>query len=141
MTSFENATVNHYDDVIVGSSGDNVINGGGGVDWLVANGGNDRFVFDDHFVGQITQKSTIADFSHDKIDLHLMDANITIAGDQAFLIVNDFTGNTAGEMTIDYFGNGCIIYLSTNTDNIVDGIIYVNDATAARAQVQSDFIL
>ena len=135
ISGFENGTGSFYADTIVGTTGNNVINGSFGGDWLVGNGGNDRFVFD------TAERDTIADFSKDIIDLHTIDANSAVAGDQAFIWQASHTNNAAGELVFTNYGSGGVINIYTNADNTVDGTIYVSYASGAAAPVQNDFIL
>lgn len=93
-----------------GESGDDVIDGGAGNDWLAGGTGRDILTGGagkDTFAFYSTMDSipgfadVIADFQfgQDKINLSFIDANLNLAGDQAFKFIgdNDFTG-TGGEV-------------------------------------------
>jgi hypothetical protein len=94
-------------DVLVGGAGKDVLFGGFGRD--VLRGGLGADTFDFRGIGQFKGEGDefITDFSHvqgDTIDLHLIDADRTIAGDQAFTFHDDTGGTTtaraAGQLVI-----------------------------------------
>ena len=77
------------DDTLQGMAGNDELGRGAGKDTMLGGSGADRFVFQS--VGEATPsaglRDVIADFSHadgDKIDLSGIDANVNLAGDQAF---------------------------------------------------------
>jgi len=92
------------------SGGDDVITGGAGADLLYGDwgsvttdsiiGGHDRFIYQNIGDGG----DTIADFRHaeDVIDVSAMDANIALAGDQAF----GFAGTVPTNNSIWFSDNG-----------------------------------
>ena len=81
---FENATgTGSADSNHRHRSGNNIINGGGGADWLVGGGGYDQFVFDNLGVNGAKISGT---YSHDVIDLHNIDANTTVGWRSGFLL-------------------------------------------------------
>lgn len=90
-------------DKLFGLAGDDVLAGGKGIDQLSGGLGADHFVFaaGDTSAGW-TSADTIADFSHaeaDLIDLSGIDANTTLAGDQAFTFIGTAAyHHIAGEM-------------------------------------------
>jgi hypothetical protein len=77
---------NALNNVIIGNSGNNVITGGGGADTLTGGGGHDTFKFVAVTDSAPGAYDTITDFQHgvDTIDLSAIDANTSVAGDQAF---------------------------------------------------------
>jgi hypothetical protein len=99
-------------DTIRGGVGSDKIIGGLGVDQLFGNAGADKFIFRQADV-VLGNGDTITDFiddfhhaQHDKIDLHLIDANALTSGNQAFnfIVNNDFSGlgaASAGELRYD----------------------------------------
>jgi serralysin len=98
-------------DFILAGQGNDLIYGGRGKDELTGNGGNDTFRFDDVWgeaESAVGNADKILDFTsgQDLIDLALIDANSTIAGDQAFTFKADglFTG--AGQLRVLSSGNG-----------------------------------
>jgi serralysin len=103
------------DDVIDGRGGNDTIYSGLGRDIMTGGAGADTFVFTDYRDSGLTfiplsgggfnavdhGIDAIQDFvtGVDKIDLRQMDANTTQSGDQAFHLVNQFTGH-AGELRV-----------------------------------------
>lgn len=90
-------------DSLNGGSGDDVLTGGKGGDMLTGGDGDDGFIF-----------TKLSDSGHHKlfdlifglqasdlIDLSAIDANSAKAGDQAFHLVDSFTGH-AGELMVSY---------------------------------------
>ncbi len=107
-------------DVLDGGAGNDIINGGAGRDGLAGGAGSDTFVY-----AALTDSNTFAardmirDFTTgtvvnvgDKIDLRLIDANSTVAGDQAFAFrgVNSFTA--AGQVRVA----NDVIYCNTDAN-------------------------
>ncbi len=93
---------NSLENTLIGNDGGNLLRGGGHRDLLIGNGGADRFDFN------LTSESSnrfydrIKDLSNDDIiDLFTIDADNTVSGDQAFTIVDFFTGG-GGELTLAY---------------------------------------
>jgi len=103
------------DDVIDGRGGDDMIYGGKGADMLTGGAGSDTFVFTEYQDSgmTVTPRSgggynttnhgidTILDFTSqvDKIDLSQIDADTIRSGDQAFHIVDQFSGHV-GELQL-----------------------------------------
>jgi serralysin len=114
-------TGNGLDNVITGNAAANQLSGLGGNDRLIGGDGTDRMTGgagNDVFVGEINAATVasktgpisldlILDFQSgaDKIDLSGIDANSTLAGDQAFTWVNNASGNNAGDVWTKTFGN------------------------------------
>ncbi|HEX8124581.1 MAG TPA: M10 family metallopeptidase C-terminal domain-containing protein [Allosphingosinicella sp.] len=113
-------TGNAGDNVLTGNAGSNRLNGGAGndrliggdgMDFLTGGAGNDVFVGENTATKVATKMGnlsidTILDFSKgDMIDLSGIDANTSIAGDQAFTLVNSANPKNAGELSIRHFGN------------------------------------
>lgn len=93
-------------DRLEGGDGDDVIHGGAGRDAVLGGGGADRFVFDTTLLqGNVKRElETVGDYSQtegDVIDLSALDADRTVAGNQAFVRVDAFTGN-AGELWVHH---------------------------------------
>ena len=107
------------DDSLSGDTGNDLLCGGLGQDMLTGGEGADFFIF--KAVGESTlgQGDVITDFSHangDRIDLRLIDANLGLAGNQAFtLVTGDFTG-LAGELRFEVQGSDLILQADTNGD-------------------------
>ena len=103
------------DDTLDGGDGKDALDGGAGNDTLIANAGGDRlvggdgadtliggdgpdvFVFTAVSNSAVGASDTIMGYaSTDRIDLHAIDADSSLAGDQAFSMVHSSTGS-AGE--------------------------------------------
>ena len=111
FAGIENINGSNGDDQLVGTSGDNVLNGWAGRDQLSGTtnspgndpDGADRFVFSSPAHTVVGERADlIVGFhrdQHDSIDLSQMDADTTVAGDQAFTFIGTgyYTGH-AGEL-------------------------------------------
>jgi Ca2+-binding RTX toxin-like protein len=125
-------------DTLKGDSGNDWLVGGTGKDLLAGGFGSDRFTFKsitDSTVG--VQHDTIKDFSHsqgDHIDLAVIDADTTAAGDQAFSFVgaSAFT-SVAGELR---YAAG-LLQGDTNGDGVADFEVHLTVASL----VAGDFFL
>jgi Ca2+-binding RTX toxin-like protein len=158
LISIENLLGSTFDDVLSGSGGENVIDGGDGADvitgrrgadTLTGGAGGDVFVYTAVLESYYSASDRITDFvgeaglapgtAHDLIDLSAIDADTTLAGDQAFHL-----GTTLGRtgdirLLFDEASNTTTIILLVNNDPSVDAAIlltgYHLDMTPA------DFIL
>ncbi|GIT89999.1 hypothetical protein JANAI62_05180 [Jannaschia pagri] len=121
-------------DVLLGQGGDDRIEGGGGRDFMTGGAGADNFVFrsiDDTGVGRF-RRDEVRDFDGtegDKINLFLIDADETLAGNQRFTHAGtEFTG-MAGEIILnDFVLSGVdvtIASLDVDGDEVADGQIYI----------------
>ena len=74
------------DDRLLGGVGNDVLTGAGGRDSLTGGEGSDTFVFLSAYDSRTSGADRITDFTSgtDRIDLSAVDANSTLAGDQAF---------------------------------------------------------
>jgi Ca2+-binding RTX toxin-like protein len=121
-------------DTIIGSAGSDLLAGGLGIDFLTGGGGADTFLYRN--VAESTQAShdTIQDFTlGDIIDLAQIDANTTLAGDQAFTFIGAgaFDGTQAGELRmVNTAGSTWLVQGDINGDTVVDFelIVVTNDA-------------
>ena len=116
--------------------------GGAGADVLTGGAGADVFRFTALADSTVAAggRDTIRDFaSGDKIDLHLIDANASLAGDQAFSFIgtNAFSG-AAGQLRYAASGGNTLISGDVNGDKVADFSILVSGAHAFGA---SDFVL
>jgi len=107
------------DDYLFGGTGNDTLSGGFGADYLRGDAGQDKlwgdsgsdsFVFDsvsDSPTGFISFPDSIKDYEAnlDIIDLHIIDANTNLAGNQAFDRVGAPTG-AAGQLWVVNFGGG-----------------------------------
>lgn len=136
-------------DLLDGGAGRDVLIGGAGPNLLIGGGGADTFVFrssteDDMADGYAV--NTINDFSHaagDRIDLSAVDANATVAGNQAFHFIGEGAlTHHAGELAfqrISYNGNWTTIVSAD-----VDGDGYPDlkiSLTGNHNLTASDFLL
>ena len=134
-----NALVN----TIIGGSGNDTLTGGGAADVLTGGGGADLFVLTvlSDSIAPISGRDRITDFSAlagDRIDLHLLDANANLFGDQAFTFVGlaGFSGS-AGELNYGV-GVDSRIQGDVNGDALPDFAILLS---GVRSLTASDFVL
>lgn len=118
----ENAIGSRYGDRITGNAVANVLRGRGGRDVLKGLGGADRFVYRTLAESRpgAASRDVITDFrpqDGDKIDLSIIDANATKAGNQRFSYIGGrrFSG-TPGEAR--YSGN--LLKVNVNRDRLAD---------------------
>jgi Ca2+-binding RTX toxin-like protein len=151
LINIENLSGSGYGDALTGSNGGNVIRGNAGNDVLQGNGGQDIIGGDagaDRFVYAATTDSAVGatadrilDFNSsqgDKIDLHLIDAKTTVAGDQAFtFITGAFTG-VAGQLHAIGSGADTLVEGDVNGDGTADFQIKLSGLPTL---VAGDFIL
>jgi hypothetical protein len=137
-------------DTITGLSGNDFIIGGAGNDYLAGDGGNDTisggagadsFVFANVNV-TTASTTTILDFSHadgDKINVHAIDANTNLAGDQNFQFIGTaaFT-HTAGQLHYTVVGSDAYVSGDVNGDGVADFTIHL---TNVHSLMSSDFVL
>ena len=131
-----NGTGNALDNVIVGNEGNNILNGKAGVDTLTGGLGNDTFVFGESDSGATAGKrDAITDFTvgMDKIDLTGIDADTTVAGQDAFRFLGSaaFDGQ-AGALHTSYDAarNVTVLEGDTNGDRVADfGIDLIGNLT------------
>ena len=102
---------NQVGNVMVGNAGNDAFVGGDGFDIFTGGTGADTFFAEINTTGVAFKRGSISidlvtDFEVgiDTIDLGLIDANTTLAGQQGFVVVDDFTG-AAGELRIAQFGH------------------------------------
>lgn len=134
-------------DRLDGGAGNDRLEGGTGRDQLIGGTGADAFAFrDGDFAGEGTpleRADIIHDFNRsqgDRIRLDLMDANRSLAGNQAFTLIGtaEFDG-TAGQLRYEQVSNGdTAVTGDTNGDGISDFLIIVDGWHAFTA---SDFAL
>lgn len=126
-------------DTLAGLGGNDVLVGGAGGDALTGGAGADLFCFESLGDSTATARDRISDFSRtegDRIDLHLIDANSALAGDQAFRMVTAFDG-TAGVLTVTADSGGWLVSGDVNGDKVADFVLLV----AGVAPVAADFVL
>ncbi|MFL6857528.1 MAG: calcium-binding protein [Allosphingosinicella sp.] len=130
------------DDILQGNEGDDLLIGGWGQDYMGGGPGADVFKFSSYESGTAAAADFINDFTpgEDRIDLTGVDANIWMAGDQAFAFIgaDDFSG-TAGELryAFDESGNA-ILQADVNGDGVSDFDITLQGVLTPTS---SDFML
>jgi Ca2+-binding RTX toxin-like protein len=103
-------------DTLEGGTGNDTLNGAAGQDMLTGGAGNDRFVFSALADTSTAAPDLITDFVSgvDRIDLSALDANATLAGDQAFTAVIASTASftAAGQLKLV----GGVLYGNTDAN-------------------------
>ncbi|MGZ8407595.1 MAG: M10 family metallopeptidase C-terminal domain-containing protein, partial [Caulobacteraceae bacterium] len=142
--TIERAAGGSGNDHLTGNDAANRLTGNGGRDWLdgglgrdVLSGGagRDKFVFD----VLDAARDRIADLAdNDKIDLHLIDADITLGDNQAFVLVDGF-GHHAGEATLLYKAGTDTTLLKLDVDG--DGRADMTVAIAGNHTAFENFVL
>lgn len=130
---------NAGNDRLYGDAGNDKINGGRGVDKLYGGSGADVFIFDDGHSGKTAaSRDTIYDFvkGTDDLDLRLVDADTSLAGDQAFT----YSGRTASSHGVWYglSGEAVVVQMDRTGDGISDMQIKLNAVSSLTA---ADFLL
>ena len=133
-------------DKLVGGTGNDVLIGGANKDTLTGGTGADKFVFNldtDSGIATAT-RDTITDFSRtqgDKIDLSGIDANLKVAGDNAFTTLNSgtlFSGSFSTIATLFFDQTSHILYGNNDKDAAADFSIALSGVTTLAT---SDFVL
>lgn len=130
-------------DVLNADGGDDILLGGTGSDKLSGGAGADMFVFNSVADSNNRELDRILGFKTsegDLIDLHAIDANTTLADDQAFSIsANTYFTGIAGELLILKVGNNYQLHGDTNGDRGADFVLHVN--TGGVALTMDDILL
>lgn len=127
-------------DSLVGGTGDDVLRGGIGIDTMSGGAGADLFEFSNINEAGINgaTRDIILDFQRgvDKIDLSLIDANLSASGNQAFM----FSGSAARANSVWWVTSGTSVLVrgDNNGDGTIDFVIELRNTSALSA---SDFIL
>ena len=122
-----------HQDKLSGGNGNDTLNGGNGKDTLrgdfggdslAGTGGKDKFVFQNIAESLAAAPDEIFDFNPfigEQIDVSAIDANLGLAGDQAFFFVAGFSG-AAGQAVRTYFAgpNITTLELDQNGDAVAD---------------------
>ncbi len=136
-------TGNELANTIVGGTGNDTLTGGGAGDVLTGGGGSNIYVLTALTDSGMTTtpRDTITDFSVllDTIDLHLLDANTTLAGDQAFTFIgNAAFSNVAGQLNFGALGADTRVMGDVNGDGTGDFSILL---TGSKVLTGSNFVL
>jgi Rieske Fe-S protein len=135
-----NGTGNDLSNILVGNTGNNLLKGLAGLDKLTGGAGADRFDFDalsDSVAG--ANRDVIADFNHaqgDLIDVSTIDANDSVAGDQAFTFIGNAAFSAAGQLRYNPV-NG---FIQGNVNNNLTADFEIK-LTGAPSVVAADFVL
>ena len=104
-------------DKLIGGAGGDIETGGLGHDFLYGGADGDRFVFTDVAESTVAGADWIRDWSAgDRIDLSTIDANASIAGDQAFAFIGSSAFSAAGQLRAITTGS-----LNTIVSGDIDG--------------------
>ncbi|MEA3065099.1 MAG: hypothetical protein QOJ27_1545 [Sphingomonadales bacterium] len=100
-------------DVLIGGKGDDILFGAGNGDTLTGGAGNDIFRYDNVSDSTPALRDGIQDFTlGDLIDLSRIDADTTLAGDQAFTFIGSAGfHNIAGELRFENISAGGPIWM------------------------------
>ncbi len=125
---------------LTGLGGNDVVQGGGGADTLFGGTGQDRFVFTaltDSGIGK-GLRDVIRNFTTgDVIDVRQIDANSTLAGNQAFVMDTDGV-SSAGEISFKISGAYLMVTFQTDAEVAAEMQILLTNRTSI---IASDFIL
>jgi Ca2+-binding RTX toxin-like protein len=131
-------------DVLVGGVGSDTLNGGLGADVLRGGENADVFRFglpaDSGAPGG--PRDRIVDFSKvegDRIDLFFIDANPTVAGNQAFAFTTLTTFSAPGQVRAEVIGGNTFVF--GNTDAVPGTAEFVIVLTGAITLAGTDFVL
>lgn len=127
-------------DALIGGAGNDTLIGGAGKDMLTGGEGNDVFKFNTFAESGITSATwdVITDFvrGQDRIDLSVLDANIALAGNQAFtgLIGANVAFSKAGQLKLV----AGVLYGNTDSDATAEFAIALTGITTL---ANTDFVL
>jgi serralysin len=122
-----------------------VLIGGAGLDHLFGGAGQHTFVFTGTSLATLdtgvgANRDVIQDFSGDILDLHLIDADLNTAGDEAFSFIGTNAFSAAGQVRFSTDGAGNTI-VEGNVDNDLHADFQI-ELHAFTAQLQAgNFVL
>jgi len=138
-------------DRLYGGTGDDVMNGGAGTDTLNGESGDDIYDFDatsDSAFGASRDIIENFDFegvdTGDRIDVSTIDANVDLAGNQAFTFIGTAPLTEAGQISVydDTATGNTVIQLNTNNDVNPESEIAIEDfSVLASSYTALDFNL
>ena len=123
-------------DILLGGAGEDRLIGASGADTMTGGQGADVFVFTAVTDSAPSERDLITDFQRgaDKIDLSAIDANLGMAGDQAFSFIGNGTAFTAlGQARFVVAGGGVRLELNLNSSPTPEMVIVLNGLTALAA--------
>jgi YD repeat-containing protein len=130
-------------DGLAGGAGNDIIQGSLGADVLTGRGGGDTFKYRTANDSTAASTDNITDFtSGDVVHLVTIDANSTVAGDQAFTFIgaSAFTG-TAGQLrSVQQSGNSWLVQGDVDGNGSADLTVTLTSADA-HALTAADFVL
>ena len=130
-------------DVLDGGAGNDTLKGGAWGDMLTGGTGADRFLYTDVTDSgpAFTTSDWIWDFSRgtDRIDLSAIDANTTVAGNQAFAFIGTAAFTAAGQLRLTTANGELSVAGDINGDKIADFAITIAGGVVHLAA--SDFAL
>lgn len=138
------------DDTLLGGLGNDSLTGGQGADRLIGGGGADRFIFLalSDSAPRAEARDVIVDFQRgiDRIDLSVLDANVTIGGNQAFVWRGTADFNAAGQVRMWYDAAADQTLVEANVDanrsTVELSIALIGDYTqGAQALQAADIVL
>ncbi len=131
-------------DLLRGGAGDDLLRGGAGRDTMLGGEGADVFAFAALSESTPTAMDVIMDFERglDRINLHAIDANVLLAGDQAFNWLGVLRGNPlfngAGDLWGVQTARGIELRGDVNGDGLADFALEVRGTVTLSA---ADFVL
>ena len=129
-------------DRLDGGEGNDALAGGWSTDLLTGGPGSDVFIFGPSETSAGAARDVITDFSsaeRDLIDLRLIDANSSLAGDQAFTFIGtDGFAKQAGQLRYAEDGAAAIVEGDVNGDGRADFQIQLD---GVRSLTENDFLL
>ena len=129
LTGIEGAVGSSKGDIFYGDSLDNWFQGGGGKDTYTGGVGRDLYDYNlTSAAGLGNARDVITDFDHlvDDIDLAGIDADATVAGNQAFRWVGTAALSGAGEVGYYTADGNTIVRMSTDADTASEGEIQLS---------------
>jgi Ca2+-binding RTX toxin-like protein len=121
---------NEFGNTIAGNNGQNVIVGYGGLDIMTGNGLADVFVWTSTAETGIVanEADVVTDFNPgvgDSLAFNLIDADVTVGGDQAFTFIGTADFTAPGQIRTFTDGLDTFILLNTDTDAVQEATIRV----------------
>jgi Ca2+-binding RTX toxin-like protein len=104
------------DDVLNGGAGNDTLKGGTGTDTMYGGADADRFVFASvaEFLGSLDMVMDFNVVEGDQLDVHAVDANDLLVGNQDFVFIGSDSYSAAGQ--IRFGTDGVNTYIGLNTD-------------------------